>query len=277
MELKRAKKCIQEAEILIITAGAGMGVDGGLPDFRGKEGFWRAYPPLKELGISFEDLANPKSFRKNPELVWAFYAHRYKLYKNTPSHFGYELLLRLAKQKKEYFIVTSNVDGHFLKAGFDKDRVYEYHGSIHYLQCAFYDCKNFVWENEDIIKINTKDFRALSLPLCLRCRRLARPNIVMFEDYEFKDKRINKQEAAFNKWKKKQINKKVAIIEIGAGKAVPSMRILGQNLCKKIPQSTLIRINPNEADFPKDFKEEKAISLNMGGLEALGELLGDLK
>ncbi|PZT47843.1 NAD-dependent deacetylase [Helicobacter valdiviensis] len=272
MEIQRAKECIKEAEVLMITAGAGMGVDGGLPDFRSKEGFWRAYPPLGELGIKFQDLANPKSFCENPELSWAFYAHRFELYKKTPSHFGYELLLKLAKQKEDYFVITSNVDGHFFKAGFDADKIYEYHGSIYYLQCSSYRCKNFVWDLDFKIKIS-EDFRALNLPICPKCGSLARPNIVMFEDYHFKDKRINMQEAKFNKWKKKQTFKKVVIIEIGAGKAVPSMRILGQNLCKRIPKSTLIRINPTEADFPKDFKEEKSISLSYGGLEALKKLV----
>ena len=39
-------------DALIITAGAGMGVDSGLPDFRGNQGFWRAYPKVKNLGLS---------------------------------------------------------------------------------------------------------------------------------------------------------------------------------------------------------------------------------
>ena len=33
-----------------------MGVDSGLPDFRGNEGFWKAYPPLKEIGVGFQDM-----------------------------------------------------------------------------------------------------------------------------------------------------------------------------------------------------------------------------
>ena len=48
---------------LLVTAGAGMGVDSGLPDFRGTEGFWRSYPPLAELGLRFEEVANPAWFR----------------------------------------------------------------------------------------------------------------------------------------------------------------------------------------------------------------------
>ena len=56
--LDAAARAVREAEALLITAGAGMGVDSGLPDFRGTEGFWRAYPPFARLGLRFEQLAN---------------------------------------------------------------------------------------------------------------------------------------------------------------------------------------------------------------------------
>jgi len=71
--IKKAKEVIEKADALLITAGAGIGVDSGLPDFRGKEGFWRAYPIAKKLGLSFAELANPRWFKENPELAWAFY------------------------------------------------------------------------------------------------------------------------------------------------------------------------------------------------------------
>ena len=71
--IKKAREIIEEADAIMIAAGAGMGVDSGLPDFRGKEGFWRAYPIAKKLGLSFQDLANPYWFKKDPYLAWAFY------------------------------------------------------------------------------------------------------------------------------------------------------------------------------------------------------------
>jgi NAD-dependent SIR2 family protein deacetylase len=57
--LDRAAEAIAAAGALLIGAGAGMGVDSGLPDFRGAQGFWRAYPPYERLGLDFESLANP--------------------------------------------------------------------------------------------------------------------------------------------------------------------------------------------------------------------------
>ena len=60
--LLRAAELIAGADALLYCAGAGIGVDSGLPDFRGTEGFWRAYPPYRRLGPAFEVLADPVHF-----------------------------------------------------------------------------------------------------------------------------------------------------------------------------------------------------------------------
>ena len=65
-KLKQFAEHLKQADGLLITAGAGMGVDSGLPDFRGDNGFWTAYPPLKHLGKSFVDMATPELFHTNP-------------------------------------------------------------------------------------------------------------------------------------------------------------------------------------------------------------------
>ena len=59
-EIIQAKELIKASNFLLITAGAGMGVDSGLPDFRGSQGFWKAYPPMEKLGISFPEASNPQ-------------------------------------------------------------------------------------------------------------------------------------------------------------------------------------------------------------------------
>jgi len=51
--IAQAARAIRQADALLIGAGAGMGVDSGLPDFRGPEGFWRAYPPFRQRGLRF--------------------------------------------------------------------------------------------------------------------------------------------------------------------------------------------------------------------------------
>jgi NAD-dependent SIR2 family protein deacetylase len=80
-KLKRAAEAIRTADALLLCAGAGIGVDSGLPDFRGRQGFWRAYPTIAKLGLSFEEMAHPGWFAKEPSLAWAFYGHRLNLYR----------------------------------------------------------------------------------------------------------------------------------------------------------------------------------------------------
>jgi len=68
--IEHAAHLIFEADGLFITSGAGMGVDSGLPDFRGDEGFWKAYPMLKEQKLSFYDIAYEKWFRTDSGSAW---------------------------------------------------------------------------------------------------------------------------------------------------------------------------------------------------------------
>jgi len=257
--IRKAAKEIKEAKYILITAGAGMGVDSGLPDFRGDEGFWRAYPIAKKLGLNFQALANPRWFDINPKLAWAFYGHRLKLYRETTPHKGFEILKNLPQKK---FVFTSNVDGQFQKAGFLEKEIVEIHGSIHYLQCAI-PCSDKVWENNEEIEVDMEKFEAKNFPICPECRQIARPNILMFSDFRFVDKRVNIQLARL-RYFLDQIDGKLVIIEIGAGKAVPTVR----NFSEKVRynyNSTLIRINPRDYDGAD-------ISISLGALEALQEI-----
>ena len=65
-KLARAAALIRSADALIVTAGAGIGVDSGLPDLRGDKGFWRAYPALVQLQMGFSSIADPRKFLKRP-------------------------------------------------------------------------------------------------------------------------------------------------------------------------------------------------------------------
>ena len=90
--LSRAASIVRGAEAFVITAGAGMGVDSGLPDFRGNKGFWNAYPAYARLGLSFVDCANPQHFSGDPSFGWGFYGHRTNLYRNTVPHEGFHVI-----------------------------------------------------------------------------------------------------------------------------------------------------------------------------------------
>ncbi|RME93528.1 MAG: NAD-dependent deacetylase [Candidatus Hydrogenedentota bacterium] len=265
---KQAKQILQQADSLILLAGAGMGVDSGLPDFRGKEGFWRAYPPFAKLGLRFEELANPRWFYEDPYLAWGFYGHRFNLYKKTKPHDGFTLLLQTAQKKpKGYFVFTSNVDGQFQKAGFSENAIYEVHGSLMHLQCMKH-CGVGIYRAENIsITMDEKTMRATTLPQCKNCGSLVRPNILMFGDFSWDSTRSDKQYIQYKKFLASV--QKPAIVEIGAGKAVPTVRMQSESLAHRFGVP-LIRINPREAEGPIG-----TLSFYEGALEALRKILSD--
>src|SRR3954468_13166449 len=118
--LAQAADAVRTADALLVGAGAGVGVDSGLPDFRGDEGFWNAYPPYRHLGLSFVDLADPRWFEEDPALAWGFYGHRLNLYRATRPHDGFARLRDWGEAcPLGAFVFTSNVDGQFQRAGFD--------------------------------------------------------------------------------------------------------------------------------------------------------------
>lgn len=239
-----------------------MGVDSGLPDFRGHEGFWKAYPPFR--GRSFASVSNPRWFDEAPAQAWGFFGHRLNLYRDTPPHAGFEILRRWAESRPlGYFVFTSNVDGHFAKAGFDEARILECHGSIHFVQCVR-GCLRDIWPADDLrVNVDTTTIRATSpLPSCRHCGGLARPNILMFDDGGWLPDRTAQQEERYIRWLNSVARKRLVAIEFGAGLAIPTVR----HECET-RSDLLIRINPREADTPRG-----GISLACGALEAIQQI-----
>ncbi len=261
--LERAAEALRGARVLFVTAGAGMGVDSGLPDFRGTEGFWRAYPPLR--GMAFEAVANPRWFSDDPALAWGFYGHRLALYRRTLPHAGFSVLLRWA-QRRHVLIFTSNIDGQFQRAGFREEVLYEVHGSIHHLQCVS-PCSDAIWSARDTtIAVDPRTLRAREpLPRCPRCGALARPNVLMFGDWDFLGGRAEAQARRYVHLRHEAAGRDAVVVEIGAGTAVPTVRLQSERLAAL--GATLIRINPRAPEGPPG-----TLSLPLGGAEALGAL-----
>lgn len=256
---RRAADAIRSADHLLIGAGAGMGVDSGLPDFRGPEGFWKAYPPFR--GRRFQEMSTPHWFETDPSLAWGFFGHRLNLYRDAVPHTGFQILRRWAEQApSRAFVFTSNVDGQFQKAGFAPDQILECHGSIHQLQCTG-PCQEEVWSVGDIrMEVDHTTIRARSeFPRCQRCEKIARPNILMFGDRRWVSDRSERQEQRYLQWLHTADKSRLVTIELGAGLAVPTVRYE----CECRP-GTLIRINPREAEVPLG-----GISLPVGALEGL--------
>ena len=244
--IQHAAQLIAQADSLVIAAGAGIGVDSGLPDFRGNDGFWEAYPGLARSAIGFTEIASPFAFRLEPYLAWGFYGHRLALYRTTVPHEGFSILKRWADRLPlGAFVFTSNVDGQFQRAGFGEDRVVEHHGSIHRLQCMKPCCGN-TWAADSLEpEVDEITGRwAGDLPLCPACDGLARPNICMFGDSDWLRARYEVQQRRLTEWL--ETVRRPIVVEIGAGTAIPSVRRFSEEVISN-HGGRLVRINPREA------------------------------
>ena len=263
---------IADSEALLVAAGAGMGVDSGLPDFRGDEGFWSAYPPYRKLGLDFYSLASPEWFVADPALAWGFYGHRLGLYRRTAPHCGFALLRAWAEARPGgHFVFTSNVDGQFQKAGFAEERLHECHGSIHHLQCA-HGCPTAPWPADaHEVAVDEATMRARPpLPDCPSCGRLARPNVLMFGDWGWQPRRSQAQALRLRDWLEGIAGRRLAVVECGAGTAVPSVRRMSERLLAR-PRTRLLRINAREPEVP-----EGQVGIGSGAqaaLEAIAALI----
>lgn len=253
---------LRRAGALVVTAGAGMGIDSGLPDFRGDRGFWKAYPPYERLGLSFVDAANPAHFEDDPEFGWGFYGHRTNMYRATVPHAGFGILLSWSERLSlPCFAVTSNVDGQFQKAGFPEERVLEVHGSIHHLQCTG-PCSPAIWPNRERFDVDEATMRSRQVPRCPRCGAVSRPNILMFGDGAWLDERTAAQRARFEAFLREHEARRLLVVELGAGTAVPTIRWTSERLGRS--GARVVRINPREPEIDRPH-----LSIAAGALEAL--------
>jgi NAD-dependent SIR2 family protein deacetylase len=245
-QFAKAARLIDQADGLIIGAGAGMGIDSGLPDFRGPGGFWKVYPALGLAKLRFEEIASPAAFKSRPTLAWGFYGHRLDLYRRTEPHEGFRMLKEIAESMPHGgFVYTSNVDAQFQKAGFPESRVVECHGSIHHLQCLD-RCTDALWPADSFEpEVDETSCRMTSeMPRCPNCGALARPAILMFSDWDWAEGRTRLQSARFSQWRSK-VSRPV-VIEIGAGSAIATVRHFSHT-----QDCPIIRINPNESQVPR--------------------------
>jgi NAD-dependent SIR2 family protein deacetylase len=264
LDIEHAADLISQADALIVAAGAGIGVDSGLPDFRGQEGFWKAYPALGREQVDFHKIACPDAFRTQPLRAWGFYGHRLNLYRSTQPHVGFQILKRWGERMVQgYKVFTSNVDGQFQKSGFDTEVIQECHGSIHHLQCLDV-CTKEIWSADSFVpEVDVEQCLLLNAPpTCPHCGGMARPNIMMFGDWDWLGNRQDAQDRQIEHWLSNV--SRVVVIEIGAGTAIPSVRHFSQHVIHA-HGGRLVRINPREHRVPFTLD----IGLASGALQAL--------
>ena len=145
---------------LVALTGAGVSQESGLRTFRDAQtGLWTRYKP--------EDLASPEAFRRDPKLVWDWYAWRREAVKAVRPNPGHYALAEIERRVPSFTLITQNVDGLHRMAG--SQNVLELHGNIQRVRCAA--CYTFTdaWDDD-----------TESVPRCRECGGLLRPDVVWF-------------------------------------------------------------------------------------------------
>jgi len=260
------KQMVKGAETVLVFAGAGMSADSGLTTYQDTEGFYREYPLYKVLNKSYVSMMSSNTLLTEPYLAWGYYAHQYRLYCNAIPHEGYTALLELCQSKEDYFVVTTNVDGLFKKAGFSEEKVHEVHGTIHRLQCSI-PCHREVWQTDGLqVEIDYSTMKALDhLPLCPKCGHLSRPNICMYGDTDehYVWEEAEKSAMRLRKWKTENTQRKVLILEIGVGTDGLKRHI--ERVRTDFEDLRVVRINPKLETEP----EREVVMLPLCAREAL--------
>jgi len=151
------KDHIKNIKKIAFVTGAGISQESGIPTFRGKDGFWRNYDPMK--------LATIDAFYDNPKLVWEWYNDRRKNIFAAQPNLGHKAISELEKFVK-VVVLTQNIDGLHQKAG--STEVLELHGSIIKIKCSVCDFKDEIMTEFSEIP-----------PLC-KCGNILRPDVVWF-------------------------------------------------------------------------------------------------
>ncbi len=151
---------LRNAQDIAVLTGAGVSAESGIPTFRDAQvGLWAQYRS--------EDLATPEAFRRNPKLVWDWYAWRRDLVSKARPNPGHYALAQMQQRVPKLTLITQNVDGfHQLAGSVD---VIELHGNITRLKCS----------REEIV-IDHWAETGETPPRCPRCSDLLRPDVVWF-------------------------------------------------------------------------------------------------
>jgi NAD-dependent SIR2 family protein deacetylase len=245
LTLESAVQKLKEADLLLICAGAGMSADSGIPTFRSENGLWGDLPQLRHLPASkrgISTLSSHRLFQDDPRFAWGFFGWRLQMVREILPHSGYTDLLKIAKALPDYFVVTSNVDGHFQKAGYDDHHIQEVHGSLHWMQgMDGVGC----WSADDFIPQIDMETMTHTGPLPMSIKRpdmMARPNVWMLEDYCWNSTRRQLSDIYRSKAMENHVEK-IAVVSIGAGQAISTIYNLAMH---KGADFLHIRIDPDE-------------------------------
>lgn len=219
--IDQAKKWLQDADSLIISAGAGLSASEGL-DYSSKELFHKEYKPFLKYGINslYETIGFP--WPSHVEF-WNFFIYHYiNLYKKWPRTTSYQHLLKLSSEYQDSMVLTSNADGFFVKNGFDKERVFTIQGNYANIQCLI-NCQPDAYRPmEELVNkypLNSSD----DIPKCQFCG--SEMTMFLRVGDHFNTEIVKDQREQYHTFMRALLasKKKVVILELGVGLNTPSV------------------------------------------------------
>ena len=272
--ISEVKNLISKADYVLIGAGSGLSTAAGLEYFG--ESFEKNFKEFIEK-YNFPDLYSASFYDFNTqEEKWAFFAKMIYLNRfNKEPLKLYQEIYSLIKEK-DYFVITTNVDGQFEKAGFEKERVFETQGDYAYLQCEN-ACHNKLYYNYDLVNEwlkNTKDCKIPSnlVPKCPVCGGNMEMNLR--KDANFvQDENWYKQDKRYGEFLNKSQDKNLLLLEIGVGFNTPGIiRFPFEQMVYNNINTHLVRINKDYAFASKEI-EDKTILFD----EDTNKIINDLR
>ena len=218
--IEKLKKLIDEAEVIVIGAGAGLSSAAGFE--YGGDFFKEHFPEMCKLGYKDMYSAGFHHFDSSEE-KWAYWAKQifYTRYQGVKEL--YKDLLDVVKDKN-YFVITTNVDHQFQLAGFDKNRLFYTQGDYGLFQCST-PCHNKTYDNEDFIHKMLKETKnnkipSYLIPKCPKCGKEMTTNL-RCDDKFVEDDGWHKAAKNYQSFLGDNKNKKILFLELGVGWNTP--------------------------------------------------------
>ena len=257
-QIDRLKKEIENADTIVIGAGAGLSTSAGF-SYTG-ERFRRCFADFEhKYGIHDMYSGGFYPYRTSEE-HWAYWS-RY-IYFNRyvdPPKSTYLDLLRLIKDK-DYFVITTNVDHCFQKAGIDKTRLFYTQGDYGLFQCSKPCCQE-TFDNEDTVRqmlAKQKDMRipAGLLPVCPYCGKPLTMNL-RSDDKFVEDEGWHRAAERYETFLKTRSGQRILFLELGVGYNTPVIiKYPFWQMTAKNPKAVYVCINNGEAVCPKEITSQ---------------------
>lgn len=277
-KIKKLKEAIINADCIIIGAGAGLSTSAGFT-YNG-ERFIKNFSGF-EKKYGFHDMYSGGFYNyQTPEEFWAFWSRNIFLnrYTNAPKPV-YNKLLELVKNK-DYFVITTNVDHCFQKAGFDKKRLFYTQGDYGLFQCSE-PCSAVTYDNEEIVRRMINEQKNMKIPseLIPKCPKCGKPLTLNLrsDDSFVEDEGWHKAAERYQNFLRTRQNQKILFLELGVGYNTPGIiKYPFRQMTAKNPSAVYACLNYNEAGCPSEI-EKQSICIDGDIGEILDGILDNLE